>query len=77
MAGVMWRMEHCVRYRFLVGDRYRLEDRMLPGVALEVIRVVGSGAVSVHLDEGLRVDWYLRLCRETMSTFTEGLYRGR
>ena len=42
MAFVVCKMEHCVRCGLLVGDRYRLEDRMLPGVALELIRVVGS-----------------------------------
>ena len=41
MACVVCRMEHCVRCGLLVGDRYRLEDQMLPGVALDVIRVVG------------------------------------
>ena len=28
----------------------------------------------VHLAEGLRVDWYRRIRREVIITFTDGLY---
>ena len=68
------KVDQCVRCSKCVSFRYIPGDPILPVVALEQRKLWRVGDVPVHLVEGLCVDWYYKFRRETIITYTEGLY---
>ena len=74
MARVVWSADHWVRCIKCVCYGYSLGDSMLPVVAFEQIKVLESRGCFRPFSLGTTRGMVLKLRRETISTFTEGLY---